>query len=100
MLKETPFSVIKFDEDQENKILVHRSEITDFNIGSVLVVNDSQQAILFKDGVAEGPFPGGRHILTTNNIPTFREKFARFFSFGKEKLEDRVTPFTSSMIWA
>ena len=93
MVSNTAFDLIKYEGDQNNEILVHKYSIEDFNIGSVLVVNESQQALLFKDGICEGPFLSGRHVLQTNNLPTFREKFARFFSFKKDKLQKR-TPFT------
>lgn len=38
-----------------------------------LIVNESQQAFLVRDGVYEGPFDAGRHTLTTNNIPLLRK---------------------------
>ena len=34
-----------------------------------LIVNESQQAFVVKDGVYEGPFEAGRHTLSNNNIP-------------------------------
>jgi membrane protease subunit (stomatin/prohibitin family) len=34
-----------------------------------LIVNESQQAFVVKDGVYDGPFEAGRHTLATNNIP-------------------------------
>ena len=34
-----------------------------------LIVNESQQAFVVKDGVYEGPFGAGRHTLSNNNIP-------------------------------
>lgn len=34
-----------------------------------LIVNESQQAFVVKDGVYDGPFGAGRHTLETNNIP-------------------------------
>lgn len=34
-----------------------------------LIVNESQQAFVVKDGVYEGPFTAGRHTLSNNNIP-------------------------------
>lgn len=37
-----------------------------------LVVNESQEAYLVRGGVYDGPFYGGRHTLTTENIPLIR----------------------------
>lgn len=37
-----------------------------------LIVNESQEAFLVKDGVYEGPFEAGRHTLETANIPILR----------------------------
>ncbi len=34
-----------------------------------LIVNESQQAFVVKDGVYKGPFGAGRHTLSNNNIP-------------------------------
>ncbi len=36
---------------------------------SQLVVHESQEAVLFKDGQAIGPFGPGRHVLSTENYP-------------------------------
>ena len=38
-----------------------------------LIVNETQEAFLVKEGVYEGPFKAGRHTLTTNNIPLLTE---------------------------
>ncbi|MCC6912033.1 MAG: SPFH domain-containing protein, partial [Flavobacteriales bacterium] len=37
-----------------------------------LIVNESQEAYLVRGGVYDGPFAGGRHTLTTENIPLIR----------------------------
>lgn len=34
-----------------------------------LIVNETQEAYLVKEGVYQGPFGAGRHTLSTNNIP-------------------------------
>lgn len=34
-----------------------------------LIVNESQEAFVVKDGVYDGPFAAGRHTLSTENIP-------------------------------
>ena len=37
-----------------------------------LVVNESQEAFVVRGGIYDGPFGGGRHTLTTENIPLIR----------------------------
>ena len=37
-----------------------------------LIVNESQEAYLVKEGVYQGPFNAGRHTLSTENIPLIR----------------------------
>jgi membrane protease subunit (stomatin/prohibitin family) len=37
-----------------------------------LIVNESQEAILFKGGQALDLFPSGRHTLQTANIPILK----------------------------
>ena len=37
-----------------------------------LVVNETQEAYLVKEGVYQGPFRAGRHTLSTENIPLLR----------------------------
>lgn len=93
-----PMNIIKYDGGN-NDVLVYKSEITDFNTGSILVVDQSQQALLYKDGQAEGPFLSGRYNLPTNNISTFRQKFARLFSRRKDNAVDGSTPFTCDVFF-
>ena len=38
-------------------------------LGSQLVVEESQQAVFFRDGKALDTFTSGRHTLTTLNLP-------------------------------
>lgn len=59
--------VIKFEGDNSAFIWKHPAE--DFNTKSQLIVQESQEAILFKDGQALDTFGPGRHTLSTNNIP-------------------------------
>lgn len=34
-----------------------------------LIVSESQEAVLYRQGALDGPFPPGRHVLKTENIP-------------------------------
>lgn len=73
--------VISFDGD--NETLVHRSEISNFNSMSQLVVNQTQEAIFFKDGRALDLFGPGRYSLKTDNFPIIRNLFGKLFG-GKD----------------
>lgn len=61
------FEVIKYEG--ENDVLVWRFPGEDFNTMSQLIVHSSQEAVLFKDGVALDLFGAGRYTLQTENIP-------------------------------
>lgn len=93
MAQQAPCRIIRW-EGGDNRMLVYKSELTDFNTESILVVDESQQALLYKDGQAEGPYKSGRYVLPTNNLPSFREKFARLFTRRKSGAVDGSTPFT------
>ena len=69
--------VIKYVGD--NNVLVHRSEIEDFNSKSQLVVDESQEAIFYKDGQALDLFGPGKHSLTTQNLPLLRKLVGSLF---------------------
>lgn len=70
----------------KNKTLVYRFPETDFNIGSQLVVHESQQAILMKDGKMLESFGPGRYTMDTKNIPVLRE-------FVQLPFADHKSPF-------
>ncbi|MBI2190881.1 MAG: SPFH domain-containing protein [Planctomycetes bacterium] len=55
-----------------------------------LIVSESQEAVLLRGGQMEGPFPPGRHTLSTENLPVLRELFK--LPFGGR------TPF-SAEVW-
>ena len=60
-------SVIKYEGD--NQTLVWKHPIEDFNLGSQLIVHESQEAIFFRDGQALDLFGAGRYTLATQNLP-------------------------------
>lgn len=60
-------SVIKYEGG--NDTFVWKHPIEDFNLGSQLVVHESQEAIFFRDGKALDLFGTGRYTLATQNIP-------------------------------
>lgn len=55
-----------------NETLIYKHPKTDFNLGSQLVVHESQEAIFFRDGQALDTFGPGRHTLETANIPLLK----------------------------
>ena len=59
--------VIKYEGDNNTFIWKHPEE--DFNIGSQLIVHESQEAVFFLDGQALDLFGPGRYTLHTQNIP-------------------------------
>lgn len=60
-------SIIKYEGD--NETLVWKHPIEDFNLGSQLIVHESQEAIFFKDGQALDLFKAGRYTLETQQLP-------------------------------
>lgn len=60
-------SVIKYEGP--NDVFVWKHPIEDFNLGSQLIVHDSQEAIFFRDGKALDCFGGGRYTLATQKLP-------------------------------
>lgn len=65
-------SIIKYEGD--NDTLVWKHPIEDFNMGSQLIVHESQEAIFFRDGQALDLFGPGRYTLETQQLPIL-EKF-------------------------
>ena len=60
-------NVIKFEGSPN--IIVWKHPNSALTTSTRLIVNDSQEAVLFKDGVPCDLFGGGTHILETKNIP-------------------------------
>lgn len=60
-------SVIKYEGG--NDTFVWKHPIEDFNLGSQLIVHESQEAIFFRDGKALDLFGAGRYTLATQNLP-------------------------------
>ena len=60
-------SIIKYEGDAET--IVWKHPIEDFNLGSQLIVHESQEAIFFKDGQALDVFGSGRYALETQQLP-------------------------------
>jgi len=63
--------VIKYEGG--NNILVWKHPKEDFNTSAQLIVHQSQEAIVYKDGQASDPYTAGKHTIQTENIPGIRK---------------------------
>ena len=66
-------SIIKYEGD--NKTLIWKHPIEDFNFGSQLIVHESQEAIFFRDGQALDLFGAGRYTLETQQLPLLEKLY-------------------------
>lgn len=73
LVKDNTISVIQYEGD--NNTLVWKHPIEDFNMGSQLIVHESQEAIVYINGQASGPYVEGRYTLDTENIPILKSLF-------------------------
>ena len=62
--------VIKYEGG--NNILVWKHPKEDFNTAAQLIVHESQEAIIFKDGEASEPYIKGKYTIESDNIPGIR----------------------------
>lgn len=60
-------SIIKYEGT--NDTLVWKHPLEDFNMGSQLIVHESQEVIFFRNGEALDLFPAGRYTLETQSLP-------------------------------
>lgn len=71
--KEGLASIIKYEGD--NETLVWKHPIEDFNMGSQLIVHESQEAVFFRDGQALDLFGAGRYTLETQKLPLLEKLY-------------------------
>lgn len=62
--------IIKYEGN--NDVFIYKHPVEDFNIGTQLVVHESQEAVFFYNGKAMETFGPGRHTLETANIPILK----------------------------
>ena len=67
-------SIIKYEGN--NETLVWKHPIEDFNLGSQLIVHESQEAIFFRDGQALDLFGAGRYTLETQQLPILEKLYS------------------------
>lgn len=66
-------SIIKYEGDEDT--IVWKHPIEDFNLGSQLIVHESQEAIFFRDGQALDLFGAGRYTLETQQLPMLEKMY-------------------------
>ena len=66
-------SIIKYEGDADT--LVWKHPVEDFNLGSQLIVHESQEAIFFRDGQALDLFGAGRYTLETQQLPILEKLY-------------------------
>lgn len=69
--------------------LITRYPVENFNNNSTLIVDEGQEAIFLKDGLAEEPFQPGSYTLNTDNYP-FLTRFKSIISGGESKFNCRI----------
>ena len=81
--------VVKWDGGPN--VFAYRYPETELNTKAQLIVTESQEAVLLKEGVYYGPFGPGRHVLNTNNVPFLTPTLTAIFTGGR-------SPFTAE-VW-
>ncbi len=71
LVTDNGISVIKYEGD--NSTFIWKHPIEDFNMGSQLIVHESQEAVFFLDGRALDSFGAGRYTLETENLPLLKK---------------------------
>lgn len=73
LVSDVGISVIKYEGDNETFVWKH--PIEDFNMGSQLIVHESQEAVFFLNGKAMDLFGPGRYTLETENLPILNKAY-------------------------
>lgn len=71
LVSDTGISVIQYEGD--NDTFVWKHPVENFNLGSQLIVHESQEAVFFLNGQALDLFGPGRHTLETENLPVLKK---------------------------
>jgi len=60
-------------EQNNQEELVYKFPFNNLTLGSVLTVNESQEAFFFKNGILCDSFKAGRHVLSSANLPILQK---------------------------
>jgi membrane protease subunit (stomatin/prohibitin family) len=82
-------SVLKWDAPPN--VFAFKFPNTEITTKSQLIVAESQEAYLFKEGEMVGPFAPGRHVLDTKNFPVLTKWMTNLITGG-------LSPFTAE-VW-
>ena len=74
------YDIIKYEGN--NDVFVWKHPCEDFNLGTQLIVHESQEALFYMNGHALDLFGPGKHVLETENIPLLR-KVSNLPTYGK-----------------
>ncbi|MCD7919558.1 MAG: SPFH domain-containing protein [Clostridiales bacterium] len=86
---EAAVSIIEYKGDNHTFVLKH--PIENFQTGAQLIVQESQEAVFFRDGQALDVFPpGGHYTLETQNLPEMNKHYPLPVGAGR-------TPFHASV---
>jgi len=83
--------VIQWKNYREGDI-VWRYPIDEISWGDVLIVEEHQAAVFFRDGKAYDVFRAGRHVLTTANLPLLTKVLSKIKGYDK-------VPFRATIIF-
>ncbi|MCD6077000.1 MAG: hypothetical protein K0R89_938 [Ramlibacter sp.] len=72
-----------------DRLYAWRFPETELSTWTQLIVNESQEAVLYRSGSMDGPFGPGRHVLKTENLPVLKNLLS--LPFGR-------SPFTAE-VW-
>lgn len=76
-------------EQKDREDLVYKFPFNNVTTGSVLTVNESQEAFFFKSGTLCDSFTSGRHVLSSANLPVL-EKLINIPSGGETTFSAEV----------
>ncbi len=86
--------VVKWDGEgygaqSDDQLLAWKFPSVELSTWTQLIVNESQEAVVFRGGAMDGPFGPGRHVLKTENLPVISNLLK--LPFGR-------SPFTAE-VW-
>jgi membrane protease subunit (stomatin/prohibitin family) len=95
--------LVRWVPDGKQTIYAYRFNETNLSTYTQLIVQESQEAVLFSKGQIIGKFGPGKHTLDTENLPILRNLFGIPFGekpriFGSTPEHKKRNPFTAE-VW-